>query len=174
MTTLQAFLAENLANLHRNLIQAVQGLTPAQLHYKPAPHVNHIAFILWHYVRTEDNCVRFVFRRMPTIWMEGGWDKRFGLDSKSQGTGFTPQQAEQVRLPSVDEFLAYARLVFQETEQFVAGLSDADLERKVLVRPLGEHPLRFFLGTTFLTHGYGHLGEIWFLKGMQGLPGSPV
>ncbi|GBD11577.1 hypothetical protein HRbin23_01244 [bacterium HR23] len=69
MTTLQAFLAERIADLHRSLIQAVEGLTPQQLHFKPAPQVNHIAFTLWHYVRTEDNCVRFVFRRLPTIWM---------------------------------------------------------------------------------------------------------
>ncbi|GBD11576.1 hypothetical protein HRbin23_01243 [bacterium HR23] len=79
-----------------------------------------------------------------------------------------------MRLPSVEAFLEYARPVFQETERFIAGLSDADLDRPVLVKPLGEHPLRFFLGTTLLTHGYGHLGEIWCLKGMQGLPGSPI
>jgi hypothetical protein len=174
MTSLQAFLAAGLADLHRNLVQAVEGLTPEQLHFKPAPTVNHIAFILWHYVRTEDNLVRFVFRRLPTIWMEGGWDKRFGLDSKAQGTGWTPQQAEQVRFPSVGAFLEYARLVFRETEEFVAGVSDADLERTYLVRPLGERPLRFFLGNTLLTHGYSHLGEIWLLKGIQGLPGSPI
>lgn len=174
MPTLQSFLSQRIADLHRSLIQAVEGLTPEQLHFKPAPTVNHIAFTLWHYVRTEDNCVRFVFRRQPTIWMEGGWDKRFGLDSKAQGTGWTPQQAEQVRLPSVSAFLEYARLVFKETEDFVAQVSEADLERKVLVKPLGEHPLHLFLGTTLLTHGYSHLGEIWLLKGLQGLPGSPI
>src|SRR5207248_76933 len=64
-----------LKRLHKMIDATLDGLTPEQLHAVPGgnPKANTIAWGLWHYVRTEDNVVRFVLqnRRSPA-WTEGG------------------------------------------------------------------------------------------------------
>ena len=172
--SLIAFLRESLRGLHGALEEAVRDLTPAQLHWRPNDLGAHIAFNLWHYVRTEDNVVRFVLQRRPTVWMEGGWHERFGLDAKAQGTGMSPEAAAAVRLPSVEAFLPYMLGVWRATEEYLDASGEGELERLVKLWPHDEVPVRRALGNVCLTHGYSHLGEIWHLRALQGLKGSPV
>ena len=42
------------AHLHQNLLDAIEDLTDEQLHFRPLDKGNHIAFTIWHCVRTED------------------------------------------------------------------------------------------------------------------------
>lgn len=168
------FLRESLRELHRALEEAVGDLTPEQLHWRPEGVGNHIAFNLWHYVRTEDNVVRFVLQRRPTAWMEGGWHERFGLDSKAQGTGMPPEAAVAVRLPSVAAFQPYMAAVWQASEAYLDAADEGEMERPVKIWPHGERPARLVLGNVCLTHGHTHLGEIWHLRTLQGLKGSPI
>jgi hypothetical protein len=165
---------ERLGDLHRSLEEAVNDLAPGQLHWRPDNRGNHIAFNLWHVVRTEDNCTQFVLQRQPTLWMEAGWDQKLGLDAKAQGTGWTDEQAINLRLPSAEEFLVYARSVWGQTRRFLDTLDEEALSRRTVVRPLGEVPVAQIVGGTLITHSYCHLGEIWHLRTLIGLPGSPL
>lgn len=168
------FLQGSLQDLHRGYRQALEGITLDRFHHRPGGRANHMAFTYWHYVRTQDNLIRFVLQRRPTLWIEGGWHERFGLDAKHQGTGYTPEQAEAVRIPSLDAWREYMEGVFQETESFLRTVREEDLDRQVTVKPLGELTLRQILGGVILTHGWGHLGEVWCIRGLLGLPGSPI
>lgn len=172
--SLVTFLHEALTDFHQSLEEAVQDLTPEQFHARPHDQGNHIAFTLWHYVRTEDNVVRFVIQRRPTVWMDGGWHEKFGLDPKVQGTGMAPEEAQALRLPPPGEFLPYMRQVWGSTGEFLHTLDEETLQRLVKVWPLGEMPIRRVLGNTCLTHGHAHLGEIWHIRTMMGLGGSPI
>ena len=170
------FLREGLDQLYRQYDEAVADLSPEQWHWRPGEGCNHIAFSVWHYVRTVDNVIRFVLQRQPTLWMEGGWDRRFGLDSKSQGTGMSPQEAAALRLSPPEEFRRYMQEVWRMAREYTASLTDQDLERTARIRmrgELAERPLRTILGETLLTHGFSHLGEVWVLRGLQGLRGTP-
>jgi len=168
------FLKGALPDLHQGYRNALDGLTLEQFHHRPGGRANHMAFTYWHYVRTQDNLIRFVLQRKPTLWLEGGWHERFGLDAKHQGTGYTPEQAEAVRIPSLEAWKEYMERVFQETEAFVRTLNEEDLGQKITVRPLGERTLQQILGGTILTHGWGHLGEVWYIRGILGFQGSPI
>ena len=168
------FIKDYMRNLQNALDEAMKGLSDEQAHWRPNDNGNHIAFIAWHYTRTVDNIVRFVFQRQPTVWMEGKWDERFGLDSKSQGTGMALEDAVALRIGDIPAFCAYMGQVWKESQAYLDTISDEDLPRSMTIRPLGEMTLEQVLGTTLLTHGYSHLGEIWLLKGLQGLQGSPV
>ena len=66
-------------------------------------------------------CIQFVIQRKPTVWMDGGWDAKFGLDSKSQGTGFTDDEARDFRINGVADFRQYMFDVFRTTEDYVAA-----------------------------------------------------
>ena len=168
-----AFIRKNLLSLQESLDDAAVGLSHEQAHWRPDAGGTHIAFVLWHYSRTVDNIVRFVLQRKPTIWMEGKWDERFGLDSKAQGTGMSREDALAVSISDLPAFSSYMKEVWREVGAYLDTVSEEELDRKQMVRPLGELTLEEILGTVLLTHGYTHLGEVWLLKGMQGLAGSP-
>ena len=169
-----SFIAESLASLHNSIDEATKGLTDEQAHHQSGSDSNHIAFVAWHYSRTVDNIVRFVLQRKPTLWMEGKWDERFGLDSKAQGTGMTREEASALRISDLAAFGEYMSQVWQASKEYMGSITDADLEQQLTIRPLGEMTLGHVLGTVLLTHGYTHLGEIYTLKGIQGLAGSPI
>ncbi len=79
--------------LHDSYREAVSDLTPEQLHFRPLDKGNPIAFMLWHVVRTEDTVVNFAWQKKPPVWNAEGWDKKFGMEPKAQGTGMTAEQA---------------------------------------------------------------------------------
>lgn len=173
--TVVELLSSQLERLHANLEDAVKDLTPEQLHWRPSEGCNHIAFSLWHYVRTEDNLIRFVLQnRRPTVWLEHGWNDRFSLDRVAQGTAMSPEDAAAIRLPSAQEFLPYMRAVWQATEEYLRSITDDDLQTVFTMRPMGERPAAQILIENVLTHGFSHLGEMWVLRGLQGFQGSPV
>ena len=158
--TVAQFFRPHLERLHSNLEDAVKDLTPDQLHWRPGEGCNHIAFSLWHYVRTEDNLVRFVLQnRRPTVWLEGGWNERFGLDRVAQGTGMSPEDAVAVRLPSSAEFLPYMQSVWQATGEYLDSATDEDLQKLFTVRPMGERTALEVIAENLLTHGFRRLTQ---------------
>ncbi|MBI4234231.1 MAG: DinB family protein [Chloroflexi bacterium] len=171
------FLRFYFPQLHGGFQQALDGLTLEQLHWRPSGQTNSVAFVLWHCARTEDNVAQFVLQRRPTLWVDGGWDKRFGLDPRAQGTGMTAEEVSHIRFPSAEEFRTYMTQAFQATEQYISTLQEEALDQKARIRRatregVQETPIWEVLGTTLLTHGYSHLGELWVLRSLQGLQGA--
>mgnify|MGYP000122860480 CR=1 FL=1 len=108
------------------------------------------------------------------MWLEQGWNERFGLDRVAQGTGMSPEDASAIRLSSAEEFLPYMRAVWQSTEEYLSSVSDNDMQKVFTVKPFGERPVVQVLTENLLTHGFSHLGEMWALRGLQGMKGSPI
>ena len=81
MTAVELVRAE-IKRLHQMFDTAIADLAPDQLHAVPGRHpkANTIAWGVWHFVRTEDNVIRFILQnRRPTVWQEGGYAERLGL-----------------------------------------------------------------------------------------------
>lgn len=172
--SLVEFLRECLQQMHRDYEDMLRDLTPEQLHWTANDRGVHIAFIAWHAVRTEDNVINFVLQRKSTVWLDHAYDQKWGLDRVHQGTGWTLEQARSLRLPSAQEFLEYARKVWQATEDFLQSIDDPYLQQTVTIRPLGELKIRNAIGNVCITHCFTHLGEIQHLRGLQGLRGAPA
>lgn len=171
--TLVEFVQAELRRLHTLLERSVADLTPEQWYAVPGGEstANTIAFDLWHYVRTEDNVVRFILQnRRPTVWMEGNWAERLGLPPVAQGTGMSTEEAQALRIRDLDAFRQYMQQVWQSTEEYLANADTAALDRPVLVRPLGEMPAVRALGQVCMTHGFTHLGGIELARTLLGLP----
>src|SRR5207253_9982041 len=159
MTLLESLITD-LRRLHDALDKSRDGLTSEQLHMVPAGHpkANTIAWNLWHYVRTEDNVVRFVLQdRRPTVWVEGGYPERLGLPPAAQGTGMSTEEAHALRLRDVPLFVGYMTKVWARTEEYVKALSAADLDRKVALKFVGEMPVARALALVGITHGFTQL-----------------
>ncbi len=160
--------------LHKDLTEAIKDLSNEQLHFRPLDKGSHIAFLIWHDIRTEDLVINSLQQKKTPVWNAEGWDKKLGMDPKSQGTGMTAEQAAAVRINDLQGFLQYMASVFKATDAFLAGLKDEDLSEVRDYPMLGKRSLFQLIGGVVLSHGSSHLGEIWYIKGLLGLKGSPV
>ena len=170
MTTIELIKGE-LTRLHKTLDASLNGLTPEQLHQVPAGHpsANTIAWGLWHYVRTEDNVVRFILQnRRAIVWAEGGYADKLGLPPVAQGTGMSTQEAQALRLKDLALFREYVAKVWASTEEYLARVDPAALDAMVTIKPLGEMPAIRALMQVCVTHGFMHAGEIELARTLVG------
>jgi hypothetical protein len=174
MMTAAEFIQGELRRLHRNLDGCLTDVAPDQLHAVPAghPRANTLAFVLWHYARTEDNVVRFVLQdRRPTVWMEGQYAERLGLPPTAHGTGMPAVEAQALQIRDIALFQEYIGKVWASTEELFerAEREPAVLDKTVTVKPLGEMPAVRALGQVCLAHGMGHHGELELVRTLLGL-----
>lgn len=166
------FIQSTLFELNRSFIVEVEPLTPEQMLYRPAPEANSISFLLWHFPRIEDS----VFHRVrimggtPTIWESERWFERFGVKESDTGAGFTPNQVAEFK-PEKELMSTYMEAVRLAVQDGLSNMTDDDLDR-----PLNPDNPRLTVGrqiqSVIIGHGFFHLGEIRFLKGLQGMPFS--
>ena len=161
------FIARGLDFAHRALADARNG-TDEQLHFVPAHGSHSIAWCLWHTARIEDVIINVRARGAQPIWNEH-WARRTGLPFDGTGNGLSDEQAQQVRIADMAAFAEYQEAVFEQTRRFLAGATDADLEREVPARS-GTETVGEAISLHMLGHFNGHRGEINTLRGMQGLP----
>lgn len=148
----------------------VAGLTADQANALPAGRAHPIGSQMAHVLHSEDAMVGMLTGQAP-LWERDGHGARLGLPM------LFSQTAEGSRAFRVDpaDLADYTAAVFAQTNDYVASLTPADLERPIDlsswgigVMPLGAVLTRMLLGNTF-----AHTGEIAALKGTQGLQGYP-
>ena len=115
--------------------------------------------------------VNFVLQRRPTVWLEHGLDTKWDLPKAAQGTGMPREEAYALRMASMGELVAYAREVWGATDRYLEGVTADELSRITRVMPFGEIPVLQALGQTLIAHGNQHMGEMWLIRELQGLPG---
>ena len=170
MTALE-LVKHELGRLHTSFDKAMEGLTPEQLHQVPAGHpkANHIAWGVWHYVRTEDNVVRYILQnRRPIVWAEGGYAEKLGLPPVAQGTGMTTAEAQALRIKDLALFREYTTRVWASTEEYLAKVDPASLDAVVTIKPLGDMPAVRALVQVCVSHGFTHAGEIELARTLVG------
>ncbi|KQY21298.1 hypothetical protein ASD16_18505 [Cellulomonas sp. Root485] len=124
-------LIESFGRLDGVLTRAVDGLSIDELTFRPDPAANSIAWLAWHAARGEDAQVADV-AGTEEVWTSQGWADRFDLpfDDAATGYGHSAHDVGRVRASS-DLLLAYARAVADRTQDYLAGLTDGDLDRVV-------------------------------------------
>jgi hypothetical protein len=174
-TTPKDILRRSLVSMHDLLDKAVDGMTAEQFNFRPIEGGVSAFFSLWHYVRTEDNIVNWVIQQRPTVWLDGSWNERFGLHRTSQGTLMTVDEANAVTIQDVPGWHEYQQRVWQVTDDYLAAMSPEEFEsRRVTIKPVGEMSLWDGLFGMCLSHGYRHVGEIEYVRGVQGLGGLTI
>ncbi|MEX1021550.1 MAG: DinB family protein [Dehalococcoidia bacterium] len=169
------FIRDSFARLHRSLKDSTADLTVEQLNYTPDDQHHSIGWILWHGYRTADVIGSRLLWNADERWAREGWAARLGLPEAGQGTGHSPDQAREVRVDDYAAFMEYADGVIADCDAYLEGMSDADLAvmRPWRNAPSGEEPVEAIIGNHVMTHIYGHRNEIYWLRSLQGLKGSP-
>ena len=155
-------------DLHRGFRAEVEPLSFEQLVFMPAPDANSIIFLLWHATCNEDHVLHQRLRGEETLWEREAWYSRLGLEKSDRGMGFTSAQVAGFR-PAKQDVVAYCQRVWEAVPAAIGGFTEGDLDRVLNPeRPdmtVGRSIANFIIG-----HGFWHLGDIRFLKGLQGMP----
>jgi hypothetical protein len=153
--------------------RAVGGLTVEQLCDTHGGVTNSIGWDVWHVVRTIDNIIHFVFEREQPVWLQHGFDAKWGLPKVDQGTGQDPSDAYSLRFPEPAEFDTYTKAVQAAVVPRIAAMDDEYLSHLLFIRPWGEIPRMEAIGHGLIGHGNGHLGRASLARSLYGLPGLP-
>jgi hypothetical protein len=148
---------------------AMAGVTEEQFNWIPADTLNPIKAAFLHVVAGEDIMIQMLIQGKPPLWSMGGWGKQIGLESApGGGRGWAEARAASVRLAPV---LAYAEAVCGATNDYLAILTEEDLDRHVSF--FGQDSTVAGVLARMVTHIAGHAGEIAAVKAMQGVMGLP-
>ena len=146
------------------LNRALNGLTQEEITWRPAPHSNTIAFLLWHVTRGEDWYVNAVIGRGSAIYDTEGWRERLGTPATG-GNTYTEEQIQSWPTPPLKDLRAYSRAVHKRTLIFLDSITPEEL---LETRQPGR--VQMTVGTLFahlITEIAMHVGQIDYLRGVQ-------
>ncbi|CAM5717618.1 mycothiol transferase [Streptomyces canus] len=145
---------------------AVEGLTLDDLHRRPGPDANSVAWLVWHLTRVQDDHVAGALG-LEQVWLTQDWEKRFGLDLKPHDTGYghTSAQVAKVRVDSADLLTGYYDAVHARSLEALRGLTAADLDR--VVDENWDPPVTLGVRlVSVLSDDYEHVGQAAYVRGL--------
>jgi hypothetical protein len=166
-----AILRSGLKMGHDILEQAVDGLTPEQLHHRfENSTIDSIATIYAHMVMWEDWLMTINVAGRALLFERECWAEKVGISMVPFGGDVAGWLAS---VPNVDftALRAYADAVYAESDECIAGLTETDLDRTVMF--VDEMALGAFLQNIVCWHAMHHGGEVCALKGVLGGKGLP-
>ena len=164
--TVAELLVDGYDRIRQVVLHTLTDLSPEQLAFAPAPGANSIGWLVWHLTRVQDDHVADV-AGIEQVWTSGGWFERFGLplDPADTGYGHRPDQVSAVRVPSAQLLADYHQAVFEQSRQYLAGLSEADLAR--VVDESWDPPVTLGVRlVSVLSDDLQHAGQAGYLTGL--------
>ena len=137
----------------------------------PLTQANSVGYLLWHMGRVEDNFIQRFILRGDEVWASGGWQEKFGYETRGIGTGFSPEEAAGVPIPPTEVLWGYLDDVRARTLRYLAGLDWATLQEKPRAERFPQWSIQTIL-RQLSAHANQHLGEINYLRGLMGLGGA--
>lgn len=169
-------LVNQLKAAHDVLEQTMEGVTDKVAHYMPPGTANPIAGTYAHVVFTEDIFMHsFLTKTQPLL--ETTFKDKTGANeiqpTDLQGAAYS-KWLKEVKL-DVKQFREYAKAVNALSEEYIATLTYADLEKEVDLSAfgMGTRKVCDFIALLINGHVYPIMGELAVLKGIQGLKGYP-
>lgn len=174
MTTTAELLLDAFGRVRDAVHEAAEGLTADQLAFRPDQEANSVGWLLWHLTRIQDDHVAGA-AGTEQVWISEGWVDRFGLrlDPAEHGYGHGPADVAAVRVSSAELLTGYFDAVHARSTQYVAQLTDTDLER--IVDESFEPPVTLGVRlVSVLSDDLQHAGQAAFLRGLllRGAAGS--
>lgn len=168
-------LHEQLKSSHEYMEQTMEGVTDQVAAFKPPHKANPIAGTYAHLLMSEDFFIHMLLQQKPPLF-ETDWKDKTGADSLQPTEWQTayPKWLKEVKV-DVKQMREYAQAVYKDTEDYVASLTDEDLEKEIDMSMfgMGKRPQATFIAGMILGHCNSIMGEISVLKGIQDLKGYP-
>jgi hypothetical protein len=174
-------LRDQLRHAHQFLNGAVADVSDEQAHWQPAGLANPLGATYAHILFGEDAFVAMLGGKQPLF--ADGWAGRTGVNEApplAVPGAMPPLHAAwqewgrrvRVDLPALQ---AYGEAVQQASDDYLAALSDGDLDQVIdlTAAGFGKQSLAWLLSEGLVGHARTHWGEIVCLKGLQGGQGFP-
>ena len=161
-----ALLLDAFGRVHDLVHHVADGLSAADLDWRPTPEANTIGWLLWHLARVEDDHLAGIHGG-EQVWFADGWADRFTLpvDRRSIGFGQSAAEARSVVVADVALLTGYHDAVHARTVSVVAALADTDFDRVVDRRwdPPVTAAVRLVSVVNDITQ---HVGQAAYVKGL--------
>lgn len=168
-------LVNQLKAVHSALEQTMDGVTDEVAHFMPEGKANPIAGTYAHLVFSEDLFIHNFLKKTQPLVDSTFKDKTGASETHPmEWVEAYPNWLKEVRV-DIKQFREYSKAVFAESEEYVASLTDEDLEKDVDMSAMGmgKRKVYDFITNLISGHAYSIMGEIAVLKGIQGLKGYP-
>ena len=168
---LLAVLRAKSRQLHERLLRVIEDLDDAQIAWRPTPAAHSMGFTLWHTARADDN-VQADLGGGELLWTRGRYAARWGHPERGVGTGWDDERAAALPLPPKPQLIEYAREVFAAVDAAVDRLEADRFAKQIDSRFMSGPSTPGEIVLVCIGHGNRHLGEMEYIKGLQGLRGS--
>ncbi|ARP73595.1 DUF664 domain-containing protein [Streptomyces pluripotens] len=159
-------LIDGYGRIREEVHAVLDGLGPDELHHRPVPDANSVAWLVWHLTRVQDDHVADAFE-LGQVWLSQGWEKRFGLDLPRHDTGYghSPAKVAKVRVGSAGLLADYYDAVHEQSLGALRGLAANDLGR--IVDERWDPPVTLGVRlVSVLSDDLQHIGQAAYLKGL--------
>ncbi|MEU7048500.1 DUF664 domain-containing protein [Streptomyces eurythermus] len=159
-------LIDGYGRIREEVHAVLDGLGPEELHHRPAPDANSVAWLVWHLTRVQDDHIADAFD-LDQVWLAQDWQKRFGLGLPRHDTGYghTPAQVAKVRVESAGLLTGYYDAVHEQTLGMLRTLAAKDLER--IVDERWDPPVSLGVRlVSVLSDDLQHVGQAAYLRGL--------
>jgi uncharacterized damage-inducible protein DinB len=163
--TLNEFIENAFNTEQAYLMDALGDLTTDEMSWQAGPEANTIGWILWHMTRVEDMWFQFFIQRQPELWETEGWHEKFGMPTRDNGFGHTPEQVKEFPAYDLKEMIAYGASVRAATLSYLKTVTPEQMD----VVPREARP-EMSVGQIFrqvVGEMYQHQGHIAYLKGLM-------
>lgn len=169
------FLLEQLKEAHQWTNGTMEGVTDEVAAFMPPGKANPIAGLYSHLLMSEDFFINGLLKGGAPMFASS-WKDKTGA-SEVQPTEWEKAYPKWLKEVKVDmaKMSEYTKAVYKESEDYVASLTDKDLDREIDMSMfgMGKRKLGTVLGGLIIGHARDLMGEISAIKGIQGLKGYP-
>ncbi len=168
MSTLHEFIRGAFETNWEWMERYIDGLTQAEIEYRPTPDCHSIGFILWHYGRALDLWVQSRAKD-DTQMYEQGWADRLSLPANPDDVGFGYGVAELDNwpCPEKDLLVEYANAARNNLLEFLFSLDEATMLNTEIATRWGTTISLATMFSHLLWEVNQHGGQASYLRGMQ-------
>jgi hypothetical protein len=165
-------LRQQLKDAHDNQEATILGVSKTALHFKKTGKALPIGAAYAHSVISEDVILAILLGNKKPL-SEG--TKNTGLSHPMPSFANWDQHEKWVTTVKIDlpVLQKFAKKVYKATDNYIAGLTEKDLDKEIDVAGFGKRTIATLLGDFIIMHIASVTGEISAVKGMQGLKGYP-
>ena len=164
--TTRDLMLDGFGRIHDGVPEVIDGLSVDELLWRPDADANHIAWLLWHLARQQDDQVA-ALADQESAWLSDGWADRFDLPYPQDAHGYGMSSAEiaSFTIADVGLFTGYHEAVHARTVALVEGLDDAAYAR--VVDAHWDPPVTVAVRLmSVLDDAAKHLGQAEYVKGL--------
>jgi hypothetical protein len=159
-------LVDGFCRIRDGVPSVVKGLTTDELLWRPDHDANHIAWLLWHLARQQDDQVADLAGD-ESVWLDEGWTDRFALPypRRTHGWGMSSGDVGRFTVADTGLFAGYQGVVHARTIELLEGLSADDYGRVIDTR--WDPPVTVAVRiVSVLDDAVKHLGQAEYVRGL--------